>query len=262
MMVPWRALNGRHHATAMCRKGAERKRRQMAETELRESTERSFEAYGKPIETVSKFKYLGRIMAEGDDDWSAVVGNLVKARKSWGRLARILSREGADKRVLGTFFKVVLQQVLLFGAETWVLSPRIERALESFMHGAVRRITGIHPRRGWDGIWYYPSLAGSMKEAGFADIHKSITNRRNMVAQYIATRPIMDLCERTTQRGGERVSWRWWDQKGIDWKTEKERSAETDSESELEMESEAEVEVEAEPEVRGEERSTSSGVSG
>ena len=30
----------------------------------------------------------------------------------------------------GTFFKAVVQQVLLFGAETWVLTPRIERALE------------------------------------------------------------------------------------------------------------------------------------
>ena len=48
-------------------------------------------------------------------------------------------------------------------------------------------------------------------------------------------------------------------------KTAKERAAEalaTDSESELEVELEAEVKVEAEPEVGGEERSTSSGVSG
>ena len=56
------------------------------------------------------------------------------------------------------------------------------------------------------------------------------------------------------------MSRRWWDQKGINWKTAKERAVETDSESESEMESEAEVEVEADPEVRGEERSTSSGV--
>ena len=55
---------------------------------------------------------------------------------------------------------------------------------------------------------------------------------------------------------------RWWDQKGIDWKTAKEQAVETDSESESEMESDAEVEVEAEPERREEERSTSSGVSG
>ena len=66
-------------------------------------------------------------MTAGDDDWLAVARNLVRARKSWGRLARILSREGADKKVSGTFFKAVVQQVLMFGAERWVLTPRIER---------------------------------------------------------------------------------------------------------------------------------------
>ena len=155
-------------------------------------------------------------MTAGYDDWPAVAGNLVKARNSWGRLARILIREGADMRVMGTFFKAVVQQVLLFREEMWVLTPRIERALESFMHGAARRITGRKPRRGWGGKWYYTSLREAMREAGFVDIQKSITNRQNTVAQYIATRPIMDLCERTTQRGGARVSRRWWDQEGID----------------------------------------------
>ena len=122
-------------------------------------------------------------MTAGDDDWPAVAGNLVKARKIWGRLARILSWEGAEKRVSGTFFKVVVQQLLLFGAEKWVLTPRIERALESFMHEVAHRFTGRQPRREWDGKLYYPSLAGAMKEAGFAEIRKSITNRQNTVAQ-------------------------------------------------------------------------------
>ena len=43
------------------------------------------------------------------------------------------------------------------------------------------------------------------------------------------------------------MSRRWWDQKGIDWETAKERAAEMDSDSESEMESDEEVEVQAEP---------------
>ena len=108
ILVPWRALNGRHHTTAMCKKSAERKRRRMAEAELRDDTERAFEAYGKPLDTVSTFKYLGRVMTAGDDDWPEVAGNLVKERKIWRRLLRILSREGANKRVSGNFFKAVV----------------------------------------------------------------------------------------------------------------------------------------------------------
>ena len=116
MLVPWRALNGRHPATAQCTRGAERKRRRLAEAETRESSERAFEAYGEPIKNFSTFRYLGRVLTAGDDDWFAVVGNLRKARKSWGRLSRILSPEGADPKVSGNFYKAVAQAVLLFGA--------------------------------------------------------------------------------------------------------------------------------------------------
>ena len=81
---------------------------------------------------------------------------------------------------------------------------------------------------------------------------------QNTVAKYIATRPLLDLCEHTKRRGGVRVSRRWWDQKGIDWEKAKAREAETESE----LESEAEVEVQTDPEEKEEDSSTSSGVSG
>ena len=42
MFVPWRALNGRHKSTMMCKSGVERKRRRLAEAEIRESTEMAF----------------------------------------------------------------------------------------------------------------------------------------------------------------------------------------------------------------------------
>ena len=77
----------------------------MEEAELREITERAFEAYVEPLETVTMFKYPGWVMTVGDDDWPAVVGNLCKARKSRGRLLRILIREGEDPKVSGHFFK-------------------------------------------------------------------------------------------------------------------------------------------------------------
>ena len=54
----------------------------MAESELREITERAFEAYGNPIEAVSSFKCLGWIIIAGDDDWPAVAVNLVNTRNS------------------------------------------------------------------------------------------------------------------------------------------------------------------------------------
>ena len=82
-----------------------------------------------------------------DDDWLAVVGNLGKEIWSWGQLSRILSREGADPKVLVHFYKAVLQEVLMFGAETWVLTPRI------FQNRVARRLTGRQLRIRGDGSW-------------------------------------------------------------------------------------------------------------
>ena len=70
----------------------------------------------------------------------------------------------------GNFFKAVVQQMLLFGVETWVVSPMMEQALSAFLHGAARRLTGRQPRRGRDGKWHYPSLEEAMKEAGLTDV--------------------------------------------------------------------------------------------
>ena len=102
------------------------------EVETREISDRAFEAYGEPIQNISTFRYLGRVLTTGDDDWLTVVCNLGKARKSWGRLSRVMIREGVDPKVSGIFYKAVAQAVLLFRVETWVLNPRMERALESF----------------------------------------------------------------------------------------------------------------------------------
>ena len=86
MVVPWRAFNGRHKSTTMCKRGAERKLRRLAEAEIRESMKMAFEVYGQHIQSVPRFTYLGRVMMAGGDDWPAVAGNLAKARKSWGRI--------------------------------------------------------------------------------------------------------------------------------------------------------------------------------
>ena len=178
--------------------------------------ERAFEAYRVLIKNVTDFKYLGRVMEEGNEDWPTVVGNLGKARRSWGGLDRVLGREGAYPKVSRSFYTAVAQTVLLFGAETWVLTPRMEKALDSLQSRVARNITGRQPRRQKNGSCKYPPLVGAMREAGMVGIRTSITRRQNMVAQYIATRPIIDLCEQATQRSVAGVSWRWWKQAGID----------------------------------------------
>ena len=130
LQVSRKALNGHHLGTNQCRTGAERKIRRLAAAEGEAAAERLFSAYGKRVKLVKEFRYLGRILTSTDDDWPAVARNLQRARATWGRLAKILGREGAHPKVSRNFYIAVTQQVLLFRADTWVLTVKMEAALE------------------------------------------------------------------------------------------------------------------------------------
>ena len=195
LQVPRRALNGRHLGTNQCRMGAERKLQRLAAVEGEAASERAFEAYGRKINQVQEFRYLGRVLTATDDDWPEVARNLYRSRATWGRMARILGREGADPKVSRMFYIAVTQQVLLFGADSWVLTGKMEAALDTFQGRVARRLTGRTPRRGRDRKWTYLPLAGAIKDAGIVRVRTSVLRRQNTVAQFVATRPILALCE-------------------------------------------------------------------
>ena len=63
-----------------------------------------------------------------------------------------------------------------------------------------------------------------MKEARIVRIRTSIFRRQNTVAQFIATRPILDLCEKAIRWPVARVPRLWWEQTGVDWKGAREKA--------------------------------------
>ena len=95
----------------------------MAAEGARAVTSRVFSAYGPPIDIVTSFEYLGRVILAVQDDWLAVIQKMVKARMVWRRMSSILSREEVKPWVSRFFFKAVIQSVFIFGAETWVVTP-------------------------------------------------------------------------------------------------------------------------------------------
>ena len=62
-------------------------------------------------------------MSSSDNDFTAVEQNLWREQVKWGCLEKILEREGENRRTMGRFYVAVVQAVLLFRSETWVLSP-------------------------------------------------------------------------------------------------------------------------------------------
>ena len=66
------------------------------------------------VENVPTFRYMGRPIDQTDDDWTAVHRNIMLSRLVWGRLGTLLRREGADTNVSASFYRAVVQVILLY----------------------------------------------------------------------------------------------------------------------------------------------------
>ena len=49
-----------------------------------------------------------------------------------------------DPRMSGNFYLLVVQEVISFGAETWVVNPHIRSLLEIFHYIVVIRLVGMN----------------------------------------------------------------------------------------------------------------------
>ena len=78
-----------------------------------------------------------------------------------------------------------------------MLTVKMEAALDAFQGRVARRLAGRLPRRGRDGKWQYLPLAGAKKDAEIVRARTSVLRRQNTVAQFVATQPILVLCEGT-----------------------------------------------------------------
>ena len=91
-----RSVGIKHQQTADCIRWTKIREDREADKVNKETVAGTvFHVQGVPIETVSEFKYLGRVVKNNDDDWPAVNQNLKKATATWGRICKILSKEGA-----------------------------------------------------------------------------------------------------------------------------------------------------------------------
>ncbi len=112
--------------------------------------------------------------------------------------------------VSAKFYKAIVQSVLLYGSETWVLSSALMARLEGFHICAAYRMATEHvPRRGPNLQWVYPYSAVALEECGMHTIQHYIDVRRETIAKYVVGRSILAECQGADQRRGS-VPRRWW----------------------------------------------------
>ena len=87
-----------------------------------------------------------------------VVHNLWREQQKWVRLFRVFIRKGYITQTLGNIYVAVVQVVIIYRSETWVMTPRIRRVMGGLHHRVIHRLTGRQPKRGRGGGWVYPSL--------------------------------------------------------------------------------------------------------
>ena len=145
-----------------------------------------FHIGGNPIEFVSDFRYLGRILSKDDSDDLAAYTRLQKAKRVWGLFSRLLQADGASVETMGRFYRTIIQQTLLFGSATWVLTARALNRLERFHARCARGMAHRHIRRQADGTWVTPPTDEVLAACHLQPISVYIQRRRHTLFKHYA----------------------------------------------------------------------------
>ena len=122
----------KHQKTKECEIGRRRRKYEYLQDRQAMADGVEFFVYGKKLERVYEFKYLGRIIQENDDNTACIDNNIKKARRQWNSISKILKREGANAPTMAKFYLAVVQAVLLYGSNSWTITKNNWRKLQSF----------------------------------------------------------------------------------------------------------------------------------
>ena len=101
------------------------------------------------------------------------------------RLSKVLKRRDANPMIMGTFYKAVIEAVLLYGSESWVLSENNLKKLRSFHNKCARHMVGYHIQQIDNNNWIHPPTKDVLEKCGLKPIEYYISNRRCTLREYI-----------------------------------------------------------------------------
>ena len=92
------------------------------------------------------------------------------------------------------------------------MMQKLEGAHVSFL----RKVTRIQAERRRDGYWRQVKADEFLLGVGTQTLRKHVDRQQATVAEWVATRPIFDVCARETgYEGGERLQVSWWRRKAV-----------------------------------------------
>jgi hypothetical protein len=144
----------RHQYSKECQVGVERRKQHETAISSALALRRQFTIHGDVLEHIEVFKYLGRMMAQNNDDIQAIRAQLRKARATWACVGQVLRSENASPSIAARFYQAIVQAILLYGSKTWVISRTTLARLEGFhIRAAYRMAKTNKPKRGPGNVW-------------------------------------------------------------------------------------------------------------
>ena len=207
MFLSRRANLASHQASDTCRQGRELRRKRAAFLACRQASQVTFKLGEKELERVGEFTYLGRTLSSDDSDFAALRKNMAKARTRWANVSKVLKADGAPRKARAMFYKAVVQTVLLFGSETWVLTTPMKKLLDGFHHRVARQISGLTPYYTGHGEWYYPPREDALRECGLHPMAEYISRRRRYLVQHVANHPLLECLVEADRPPGRKILW-------------------------------------------------------
>ena len=123
----------------------------------------------------------------------------------------MLRREGSDQFLSAKFYRVVVQAVLLFGAETWVLSAVMLKIIEGVYVGFLQQVTGMKAQRLRYKTWTKEGPDRVLQAAGTKPLWEYIDKRQATVAYWVDLRPIFeDFVKETVYEVWGKLRKPWW----------------------------------------------------
>ena len=183
-----------HQQTQRCKRGEARRMAELNNNSI-ENDNFIMKIKNEPIEKVREFLYLGRWIFDTDDDTEAINRQLKKTKYRWIKLSKVLKRQDANPTIMGSFYQAIIQAVLLYGSESWVISENNMKKLRSFHYKCARHMVGHHIRLDPDSNeWHYPPSHDVLNKCGLKPIESYIESRRCTLREYMLDRPIYKKC--------------------------------------------------------------------
>ena len=120
-------------------------------------------------------------------------------------MRKILRTEGSDPIVAETLYRAVVQAVLLFGAEIWVLTATMLQKMEGVYVGFLRHVVEMLACNLGVGMWQKEGAERVLQETGRKKLREYIETIQARVAEWVALRPIFEVFAKNTGfkgRGG------------------------------------------------------------